>query len=143
MKRVANEKGFTFLTSLFEMMLLMMFLPLIVLFFIFMRGFFEEADPQAAEWYLFAGELQSYLSDAESLVVINNGAGVRIVQGGNEYDIESYDKFIRKQKFRQGHEVMLTGVKKASFSLRGHSLLLQAEFTNGIILEEEYVFTQP
>ncbi|MDN3449893.1 competence type IV pilus minor pilin ComGF [Planococcus sp. APC 3906] len=143
MNRVADEKGFTFLTSLFELLLLMIFLPLIVLFFVFMRGFFEEADPRAAEWFLFAGELQSYLSGAESLVIINTGAGVRIVRGIDEYDIESYDKVIRKQYFQKGHEVMLTGVKKTSFSLRGHSLLLQVEFTDGIILEEEYVFTQP
>ena len=76
-------------------------------------------------------------------MIINNGAGVRIVQGGDEYDIESYDKFIRKQKFRLGYEATPTGIKKTSFSVRGHSLLMQAEFTDGIILEEEYVFTQP
>ena len=43
MNRVADEKGFTFLTSLFEMMLLMMFLPLIVLFYIFMRRLFRRS----------------------------------------------------------------------------------------------------
>lgn len=143
MKRLADEKGFTFLTSIFELLLLMVFLPLIVLFFVFMMGFFKAADPQEAEWFLFAGELRSYLAGVDSIAVINNGAGVRIVQGGDEYDIESYDKFIRKQKFRQGHEVMLTGVRKAGFSVQGHSLLLRAEFIDGAILEEEYVFTQP
>lgn len=143
MNLLADEKGFTFLASLFELMLLMVFLPLIVLFFVFMMGFFKEADPQSAEWFLFAGELQGYLSGADSIVIINNGAGVRIVQEGDEYDIESYDKFIRKQKFRQGHEVMLTGVKAANFSLQGYNLLLRAEFTDGEILEEEYVFTHP
>lgn len=143
MKRAANENGFTFLTSIFELLLLLIFLPLIVLFFVFMMGFFKAADPQHAEWFLFAGELRAYLAGVDSITVINNGAGVRIVQGGDEYDIESYDKFIRKQKFRQGHEVMLTGVKKAGFSVVGNNVLLRTEFIDGTILEEEYVFTQP
>lgn len=143
MKRAANENGFTFLTSIFELLLLLIFLPLIVLFFVFMMGFFKAADPQEAEWFLFAGELCTYLAGVDSITVINNGAGVRIVQGGDEYDIESYDKFIRKQKFRQGHEVMLTGVKKAGFSVVGNKLLLRTEFIDGSVLEEEYVFTQP
>lgn len=143
MDKLTDENGFTFLTSLFELVLLLILLPLIVLFFVFMRGFFAEADPQSAEWFLFAGELRSYLTAVDSIAVINNGAGVRIVQGSNEYDIESYDKFIRKQKFRQGHEVMLTDVKAATFSLSGPSLLMRAEFTDGTILEEEYVFTHP
>ncbi len=138
-----NEKGFTFLSSLFELMLLLLFLPLMVIFFLFVRGFFSEADPQTAEWFLFAGELQSYLTGIDSIAIINNGGGVRILQRGNEYDIESYDKFIRKQKFQQGHEVMLTKVKKTTFSLQGNRLMLRAEFTNGKILEEVYVYTYP
>ena len=120
-----------------------MFLPLMVIFFLFVRGFFSEADPQTAEWFLFTGELQKYLIDVDSIAVINNGGGVRVVQGIDEYDIESYDKFIRKQKFGEGHEVMMTKVKKATFSLLGNKLKLRVEFINGRILEEEYVFTYP
>lgn len=136
-----NEKGFTFLSSLFELMILLLFLPLMVVFFLFVRGFFSEADPQTAEWFLFAGELQAYLRGVDSITIINNGGGVRVMQGGVEYDIESYDKYIRKQKFRQGHEVMMTNVKKITFSLSGSSLLLHVEFINGKTLEESYVFT--
>lgn len=143
MKGVRNEKGFTFLAALFEMMLLMIFLPLTVLFFLIVSGFFEDADRHASEWFLFANELQGYLSEVDAIAIINNGGGVRVLQKGNEYDIESYDKFIRKQKFRQGHEVMLTNVKKITFSLENHRLKLHVEFINGKILEEEYVFTHP
>jgi competence protein ComGF len=138
-----GEGGFTLLNALLELLVLMIFLPLIVLFFGFMIRFSAEADAQTAEWHLFAVDLQSYLQGIESIEVINNGGGVRIVREAEEYDIELYDRFLRKQKFRQGHEVMLTDIRDCRFIINGNKLALRAEMANGTVEQAEYVFTHP
>ncbi|MGK7377759.1 competence type IV pilus minor pilin ComGF [Planococcus sp. 1R117A] len=138
-----DEKGFAFLNSLFELMLLMIFLPLIVLFFSFMLTFAKETNPKLLEWQLFSVDLQAYLAGSDSVQIINNGGGIRILQQSVEYDIESFEYYVRKQKFRQGHEIMLTNLKKCRFELVGTKLSVRAEFTNGIVEEAEYVVTPP
>lgn len=138
-----GEGGFTLLNALLELMILLIFLPLIVLFFAFMIHFSAETDAQAAEWHLFAADFQSYLSNIDSVEIINNGGGVRIVRGTEEYDIEIYDRYLRKQKFGQGHEIMLTDVKTCRFTLDGPLLTVRAELSNGTVEEAEYAFTHP
>ncbi|UJF28321.1 competence type IV pilus minor pilin ComGF [Planococcus sp. 107-1] len=136
-----NENGFTFLGSLFELIILMAFLPLIVIFFSLMIAFEKETDAGNAEWHLFSYELQSYLTKVDSIEVINNGSGIRVIQDEVEYDIELYGNLIRKQKFRQGHEVMATKLDSCSFQIEGTILTIFAEFANGRSMEAEYVYT--
>lgn len=138
-----GERGFTLLNALLELMALMIFLPLIVLFFGFMAHFSSETDAQLAEWHLFAADFQGYLTEIDSIEIINNGGGVRIVRGAEEFDIEMYDRFLRKQKFRQGHEIMLTDVRDCRFMLNGPLLSVRAELYNGTVEEAEFVFTHP
>ncbi|MGO1059085.1 competence type IV pilus minor pilin ComGF [Planococcus sp. FY231025] len=140
MKRL-GEGGFTLLNALLELMVLMIFLPLVALFFGYMIHFSAETDVQTAEWHLFTADFQSYLHRVDSLEIINNGGGVRIVRDAEEYDIELYDRFLRKQKFRQGHEIMLTDIKGCRFTIDGNKLSLRAEMSNGTVEQAEYVFT--
>lgn len=138
-----DEKGFSFLTSLFDLLVLMTMLPLIVLFYGFAVSFTEDLDPHRLEWQLFTSDLQGYLNRSDSLEIINEGSGVRIVQMGEEYEIEMYTDMIRKQKERKGHEVMLTRIRHCSFSLEGDNLKIKVEFSTGTLEEAEYVFTRP
>ncbi|EIM06184.1 hypothetical protein A1A1_12442 [Planococcus antarcticus DSM 14505] len=145
MRRIAwlDEKGFSFVTSIFDLLVLLMMLPLIVLFYGFAVSLTEDLDPHSSEWQLFAVDLQSYLNNSDSLEIINGGSGIRIIRMGEEFDIELYTDMIRKQKDRKGHEVMLTRVQLCSFSLDGNTLKVRTEFTTGSLEEAEYVFTQP
>ncbi|MCJ1908821.1 competence type IV pilus minor pilin ComGF [Planococcus ruber] len=136
-----NEDGFTFIGSLFELFILMAFLPLIVIFFSLMIHVDKQTDAGNAEWHLFSYELQSYLTKVDSIEVINSGSGIRIMQEEVEYDIELYGNMLRKQKFRQGHEVMATKLKSCSFRLNGTNLMVFAVFANGRTAEAEYVYT--
>lgn len=142
MKRL-DERGFSFVTSIFDLLVLLMMLPLIVLFYGFAASFTEDLDPHQAEWQLFAIDLQSYVNNSDSLEIINGGSGIRVVQMGEEFDIELYTDMIRKQKDRKGHEVMLTRVRQCRFSLAGNVLKVRTEFTTGSLEEAEYVYTQP
>jgi competence protein ComGF len=138
-----DEKGFLFLDSLMDLAVLMLLLPLIVLFFSFAMSFFHALNPKELEWRLFADELRVYLHGIDSIEEINNGGGIRIIQKSEEYDIESYPQLVRKQKFRQGHEVMLTGVENCLFQVEGTKLTVRAKFSNGLTEEAEYVLTRP
>lgn len=131
------------LNSLLELLLLMIFLPLVVLFFGFMMTFAKETDAKLVEWQLFSVDLQSYIAGTDSVEIINNGGGIRIIQQDAEYDIEKYEHSVRKQKHRQGHEIMLTRVKNCHFELDGSKLSIRVEFSNGIVEETEYVVTSP
>ncbi len=137
-----GESGFSFLTSLFDLLVLLTMLPLIVLFYGFAMGFTEDLDPHQSECRLFAVDLQNYLNNGDSLEIINGGSGIRVIKMGEEYDIELYTDMIRKQKARKGHEVMLTRVRKCNFSLAGNTVKVRIEFTTGTVEEAEYVFTQ-
>lgn len=137
-----DERGYSFITSIFDMLVLLTMLPLIVLFYSFALSFTEDLDPHRVEWQLFAIDLQSYLNNSDSLEIIGGGSGIRVVQMEEEFDIELYTDMIRKQKDQKGHEVMLTRVRLCHFSLAGNTLKVRTEFTTGSLEEAEYVFTQ-
>ncbi|MGI2326592.1 competence type IV pilus minor pilin ComGF [Planococcus sp. YIM B11945] len=138
-----SEKGMLFLNSLFDLAVLLVLLPLIVLFFSFALSFSEDLDAKQLEWLLFTEDLRSYLTQVDSVEAITSGSGIRIIQQGTEYDIESYANVLRKQKFREGHEIMLTGVKTCQFLLDGDRLTVQLEFSTGQREEAEYRVTHP
>lgn len=138
-----NDKGFVFMHTLFDIMLMMIFLPLIVLFFSFMASFSKETKAHLLEWQLFTVDFQSYLTAVDSLEIINEGKGIRVVRGKDEYDIELYANMVRKQKFDKGHEVMLTNIKNCRFVINGNRVVLHVQFLHGPDEEVEYVFTYP
>ena len=139
----SDESGYMLLNSLLDLAVLLTLLPLIALFFVFVRSYSEDIDRRHLEWQLFAVDFQTYLIGIDSIEVINNGGGIRIMQQETEYDIESYTTLIRKQKFRLGHEVMLTGLEHCYFRLEGKRLFVNAKFSSGITKRAEYVFTHP
>lgn len=138
-----EENGFVFLNSLFDLLLLLTILPLIVLFFSFAISFSKELDSRQLEWQLFTADLQTYLEGVDSIELLDKGSGVRITQKGEVYDIEKYGNVIRKQKFYQGHEIMLTRLDTCFFQIEGTSLLVSVKFSNGTSEQAEYVFTHP
>lgn len=137
----SSEQGFTFLTTLLDLLALLMLLPLIVLFFSFASAFSGSLDPKQLEWELFTADLQTYLTDVDRIEVIDSGIGIRTFQAESEYDVEWYDRVIRKQRFRQGHEIMLTGLERCTFQLADGKLRVKAEFAKGITLDETFIVT--
>lgn len=138
-----DERGFAFVNSLMDLMVLLLLLPLIVMFFSFSMSFSSSLSAKQLEWQLFSEELKVYLHGIDSIEEINNGGGIRILQKGEEFDIESYPQLVRKQKFRQGHEPMLTGVESSSFAVDGTVLTVHVKFSDGTTEEAEYVITAP
>lgn len=141
--RTGIEKGFIYFNVLMDLVLVAAIMPLIILFYMYTAGFMEDLDAGKMEWLLFTAELQNYLTDVDSIQIINGGTGFRVVQEGIEYDVEVYSSLIRKQKFKQGHEIMATGISSCNFSIDGRMLKIVAIRSNGTEERSEYAITGP
>jgi len=140
---IAEERGFIYFNALLDLVLVAAVMPLIILFYLFAASYMEDLEAARIEWRLFTADLQSYLTAVDSVQPINGGTGFRVVQNGVEYDVEVYGSVIRKQKFNQGHEIMMTGVSKCNFIIDGNVLKITAVLLNGAEERSEYAITGP
>lgn len=140
---LSRQSGFVYLNALLDLILLATLMPLIVLFYMFSSNYSEDLGPGNLEWQLFSAELQTYLTDADSLLIIKGGTGFRVMQRGVEYNIEQYGNFIRKQKSNLGHEIMLTQIRSCSFQIEGDVLKISVLLLNGAEERSEYAITGP
>lgn len=136
-----SQSGFTFLSNLMELMILLLLLPLITLFFLAVGSISASLDPKQLEWELFTADFRTYLDDVNSIELINQGTGIRMVRGEDEFAIAHYEQLVRKQRFGKGHEIMLTGVKECRFELKEGYLVVRVLFTNGLEKDEQYAVT--
>lgn len=141
--RPGLEAGFIYFNALLDLVLVAAVMPLIVLFYMYSTSYMEDLDAGKMEWRLFAAELQSYLTAVDSIQVINEGTGFKVIQAGIEYDIEVYNSLIRKQKFNKGHEIMVTEIISCTFSIEGQVLKINAIRSNGTEERSEYAITGP
>lgn len=142
-RRFHSQAGFIYFDALIDLILVAAIMPLIILFYLYTAEYMADLDAGEAEWRLFTYEMQKYLTDIEAIEVINEGTGFRVLQAGNEYDIEVYNAIIRKQRLNQGHEIMLTGISKCTFSIEGNTLKVSAIRSNGKEERAEYAITGP
>lgn len=140
---ISKEQGFVYVNALLDLLLMATLMPLIILFYLYSADYMERMESGGIEWRLFTADLQSYLTATDSVRVINGGTGLRIVRYGVEYDIEVYGTYIRKQKFNQGHEIMMTGISRCDFSVAGDVLHITALLSNGSEERSEYAITSP
>lgn len=138
-----TEGGFIYFNALLDLVLVAAVMPLIIVFYMYSASYMEDLNAGEVEWRLFALELQSYLTAVDSIEIINEGTGFRVIQAGTEYDIEVYNSLIRKQKFNEGHEIMVTGIIKCNFSIEGQVLKITAIRSNGKEERSEYAITGP
>ena len=141
--KLRSEAGFIYFDALMDLILVAAIMPLIVLFYLYTTEYMKDLDAGEMEWRLFAAEMQNYLTGIDSIEVINGGTGFRVIQAGVEYDIEIYGSILRKQKFNQGHEIMLTGISGCTFSIEEETLKISAVRSNGKEESSEYAITGP
>lgn len=140
---ISEERGFIYFNALLDLVLVAAIMPLIILFYLYTANYMEDLEAGKIEWRLFTADLQNYLTAVDSIQTIKEGTGFRVVQNGVEYDVEVYGSVIRKQKFDQGHEIMMTGIKNCRFVVEGDVLTITALFLNGSEERSEYAITGP
>ncbi|MBO0600334.1 ComGF family competence protein [Sporosarcina sp. E16_3] len=121
--KMPNELGYTFLESIFQLLIMTVFIHLFLLFF-FWKGPIEQryADHSSTEWELFSADLQYLLSDVSEIRLLNSGKTIRLRNGRGLIDIELSGTVIRKRTDENGHIPLVTGVKAVAHTFDGMTI---------------------
>ncbi len=121
--KMPNELGYTFLESIFQLLIMTVFIHLFLLFF-FWKGPIEQryTDHSATEWELFSADLQYLLSDVSEIRLLNNGKAIRLRNSRGLIDIELSGTVIRKRADENGHVPLVTGVKAVAYTFDGMTI---------------------
>lgn len=129
--KMPNEQGYTFLESIFQLIIMTIFIHLFLLFF-FWKGPIEQryTDYSSTEWELFSADLQYLLSDVSEIRLTNSGRTIRLKNSRGLIDIEQSGTVIRKRVAETGHIPLVTGVKAVTFTFDGMTMTAHVTMLN-------------
>jgi competence protein ComGF len=132
--KTPNEQGYTFIESIFQLIIMTIFIHLLLLFFIW-KGSIEQyyTDYSSPEWELFSADLQYLLSDVSEIRMVNSGRTIRLLNSRGLIDIEQNSTVIRKRVDTTGHIPLLTGVKTVIFKFDGITITAYVTMLNGTV----------
>lgn len=134
-----QERGFTFIEALLQLVLLIVFSHLL---YFMLKEYREMTDIKGArleaDWELCVTDINQYLPYGNSQVAVSEDGLTAIVTNLDDtYTLQFLNHVIWKRE-NNGNETLLTGVTSASFTLQGNRLLLTAKLEDGI--ERERIF---
>ena len=132
-----NENGYTLLESILQLLIMITFIHLFVLFF-FWKAPIEQSygDYKLTEWELFSADLQVILSEVNYFKLLDNGFSLK--KNGTTYQITQSGSVIRQQKSGEGHIPLLTGVQSALYSFDGIYLNITATMLDDTVKERSF-----
>lgn len=135
-----GEGGYTFVESLFQLIILAIFVQLFLLFFLWKAPIEQQyADMSAIDWELFAVDMQQLLSDVQQISIYPTGRGVTLLNERGVIDIDQGTGVIRKRVYSLGHVPLLTNVYSVLFSLDGSTLYAEVTLLDGTQKERGFV----
>ena len=117
-----NEKGYTFIESMFQLLIFITFAHLFILFFLWKMPIEQQTNSTDGAWELFALDMQAALLEVRDFDVHLGGRGIKFRTDRGRIDIEQRNTMIRKAIDGQGHVPFLTEVHSVNF-LRNDSIL--------------------
>lgn len=137
---IKSNYGYTFVESIFQLVILTVFLHLLVLFFIW-KGSVEERYPDngSIEWELFAMDMQQMLLTIEQLDIRSGGTALRLLNERGRIDIARSNTVIRKQIDGQGHVPLLTNVQSIQFEHTEDHLIVFVKTSSGKSIERSFI----
>lgn len=127
-----DERGYTFIESLFQLIILAILVQLILLFFLWKAPIENQySDMAATDWELFAVDMQRLLSNVQQIEVYPTGRGITFSNMRGIIDVEQGTGVIRKKVFGQGHVPLLTNVRSVVFHLEGSTLFADVTRLDG------------
>lgn len=135
--KLGNESGYTLLESILQLLIMIIFIHLFVLFF-FWKGTIDRSygDYKLTEWELFSAELQIILSEVDDFNLAEKGFSFK--KNTNTYQINQSGSVIRQQKLGDGHIPLLTGVQTTHFSFDGIYLTVTATMLDDTVKERSF-----
>lgn len=136
---MSNDRGYTLIESLFQLVLFALFVQLFLLFFYWKAPIERQyTDMSSVAWEMFAVDLQDELVIIQSLDVHSNARGIAFNTSRGRINIEQNNTVIRKSIDGRGHIPFLTGVTSVNFSLNGTTLLVDATLLDGTRKERDF-----
>ncbi|WP_158333721.1 competence type IV pilus minor pilin ComGF [Bacillus sp. OxB-1] len=141
MRRLRNgmdEQGYTFLESIFHLLITIAFLQLFLLFFVWKAPIERQfSDHSATEWELFAIDLQRLLTNVSTLEIADaNKLSLRIDR--STYHVSQSGNVIRWQKAGEGHVPILTNVRSVNFTVDGSMITAHVTMLDGLVRERGF-----
>lgn len=137
--RINDNRGYTLIESLLQLVLFVVFVHLFILF-IFWKEPIERqfANMSDTAWEMFAVDLQDSIADVEEFKVHEGGRGIQFLTGRGRIDIEYRSGVIRKLVDGLGHVPFLTGVYTIRFTFDGMVLFVDATMLDGTRKERTF-----
>lgn len=130
--KLSDNRGYTLIESLFQLMIFGAFVHLFILF-IFWKGPIERqyANRSDIAWEIFTVDLQDAIINVEEFNVHEGGRGIQFLTDRGRIDIEYRNQVIRKRIDGLGHIPFLTEVYTSLFSYDGMRLSVDITMLDG------------
>ena len=137
--RTKKEKGYTFIESLFQLIIFVTFAHLFILFFLWKAPIEQQyTNMSDGAWELFAVDFQASIVDVNEFNVHPGGRGIRFVTDRGRIDIEQRNTMIRKAIDGQGHIPFLTDVYSVYFILNDPVVSVTVTMLDGTRKERDF-----
>ncbi|KOS68076.1 hypothetical protein AEA09_05580 [Lysinibacillus contaminans] len=134
-----NEKGYTLLEALFQVVVFMIFSHIFVLIMLWVTEMKSTVMAiEQTKWELFVYDVNMYFVDVTSFEVNEVNSKITFQTPNGLYSMERYQNIIRKKVDNLGHEPLLIGIKTCQFYYEDEELTIVVEFPNGIKKERTY-----
>lgn len=136
--RGSNEKGFSLIESIFQLMIFAAFIQLVVLFFYWKIPIEDQYSASHAVWEMFVADIQDELVHVQKIEVQKNGQGIQFTTERGRINIGRNQNVIRKTVDGTGHVPFLTEVSEVQFTLEESNLVISAILIDGTRKERDF-----
>lgn len=134
-----NNKGYTLIESLFQLVIFVIFVQLFLLFFYWKTPIERQySDKSSIAWEMFVVDLQDELANVQTLTIQDGTTGIQFKTSRGQIRIEQRNTVIRKSVDGQGHIPFLTNVSVVKFTLEGTTLFADATMLDGTRKERDF-----
>ncbi|WP_339250529.1 ComGF family competence protein [Sporosarcina sp. FSL W8-0480] len=138
-KLLKDEKGFTFLESIFHLVIAAIFLQFVILFFYWKAPIERQLEDYfATEWELFAIDLQELLLEVDELTLSLGNRGISFTNDRGRIQVGQVETVIRKTTHEKGYIPLFTNVAKTAFIVEDYELLLKVTMLDGSVRERRF-----
>ncbi|WP_286923666.1 MULTISPECIES: competence type IV pilus minor pilin ComGF [Lysinibacillus] len=133
-----NEKGYTLLEALFQLVVFVLVMQLVVLVMLWYAEMKTTVlTDEQSKWELFVYDLNSYFENISFFTIRQNQKRITFESGNTIHNIDCYNNLIRDQ-VNGGHVPMLIGINKCQFQYENNRVTVAVEFPSGIQKERTF-----
>lgn len=146
MSVLQNDRGYTLLESVFQLMVFMIFASISVLMIIWFRDLYNlEKMKEDVNWELFIYDINQYNEQSISGSLVDNKTLQMIFLtdpnelGDRVFNFKLSESHLYKSSKNGGYEIMLPFVKNWSLKVDGSTILMKVVMKDGTVRERSII----